>query len=166
MRSKPSAEQAKQLRERDLVAARTEDLLGKKPKKRSAGISDRVFLKVLDEVGTMLADGKWEQATGRHFVALYADLHFRVYGVEAIDLDSKQRLAATSMARSMLAKEFAGSATKMSMFVRWAWSREKGREEWRRANSGKGSRLTWRFQFGRALLTEYRLEEARKATKR
>lgn len=173
MRQKPSIEAALEAKaaaireiEAEKVRRKTAELVGAPSKKKSySGMSDRLLLKLLDEVNAMLREGKWSEATAKHFVALYADLHFRVYGIEPADLDPKQRLAAVSMASSMMQNEFGGSAIEMAEFVRWAWSREKERETWRRENGRQGSRLTWRFQFGRSLLTDYRLERARKAAR-
>lgn len=139
----------------------------KTAKKRSAPkIRDDAFLALLDEVGEFLAKGEWEKAEPKHFVALYADLHFRCYGIEPGDMGPKERAFASKLAGDMLEKDFAGNRLEMSRFVAWVWTREKGREEWRRENGRAGGRVTWRSQFGRAVLTEYRLEEARKKARR
>ncbi len=134
-----------------------------KTKKRTTGIGDSKFVKVLDEATEMLAKGDWAAAKSLHFVALYADLHFRVYGVEAGDMGSKERVYAAKMAKDMLAKDFGGSPDAMARFVAWTWSRERGIETWAREKGVGRGRVTWRDQFGRKLLTMFRLDEARKA---
>ncbi len=147
---------------RDEVSA----FVGKAPKKRvsGAGLSDKRFLKLLDEVEAFLAAGSWKGAEGKHFVALYADLHFRVYGIAPADLAPKERLYASGMAKSLLAKEFGGDRDEMSRFVAWTWTREKERERWRRENGRDGQRIDWRLQFGTRLLVDFRLAEARRKT--
>ncbi len=137
-------------------------------KARGVGMSDSAFLARLDELGSMLkgVDGQTiASARGIHFVALYADLHYRVYGIVPADLARKERVYAASMAERALEKDFGGDRSKMADFISWAWSRESGREAWRRENKKSGGRITWRSQFDRKLLTEYRLEEARKAAR-
>lgn len=134
----------------------------KSAKRKSTGIGDSRFVKALDEAARMLATGEWKEATGIHFAALYADLHFRVYGVEAEDLGSKERVYAAKLATDMLADAFGGDRDAMARFVAWTWSREREREKWRRETGNGGGRVTWRAQFGKKLLTEFRLEEARR----
>ena len=134
-------------------------------KKKSSGIGDRAFLKCLDEVAGMLADGQWSKAKGRHFVALYADLHTRIYGVEPIDLGPKERMFASRMADMLLEKQFEGDPDRMAKFIAWTWSREKEREAWRRRtpSSTSGYRIDWRLQFGPRLLVDFRISESRAA---
>jgi hypothetical protein len=134
----------------------------KGPKKKSSGMTEKAFLAALDEVEQMLAKGEWGQAEGKHFVALYAELHFKVYGVADEGLGPKERLYAATLARGMLEKDFKGDRREMALFVSWVWSREKGREKWRREQQVSRGRLTWRAVFGRAVLTDYRVEVARK----
>lgn len=138
----------------------------KAKKHRSVGIGDAAFLRVLDDLNSKLASGAVASLEPKHFVALYADLHFRVYGVEPIDLGSKERAFAAKLARDMLEKDFAGDAAKMAEFVSWAWSREKEREQWRRDNGRDGGRISWRFQFGRQLLADFKVRKVRADAKK
>ncbi len=135
----------------------------KKPpaKKRSAGIGDAAFLRDLDAVVEFLKNGKWAEATGRHFVALYADLHFRVYGIAPGDLGSKERAWAAKMANDLLAQEFGGDKAAMARFISWTWSRELDREKWRRQENRGGGRIDYRMQFGKRMLVDFRIDEAR-----
>lgn len=136
----------------------------KKPKKRTTGIGNKAFLKDLDAVAAMVRDDRWDGATGRHFVALYADLHFRVYGVAPADLGTKERAWAAKLANDLLAKEFDSNPAALAEFLAWTWRREKGREEWRRAQGRSGGRIDYRLQFGTRLLVDYRIEKARRKT--
>jgi hypothetical protein len=144
------------------AAARASAASAKKAKGKGVkGISDERFIALLDEVKSMLAGGTFATATGPHFVALYADLHFRVYGVEAVDLGPKERVYASKLAGDLLEKDFRGSRDDMARFVSWTWTREKSREQWRRDHARSGGRVSWRFQFGRELLTDFRIADAR-----
>lgn len=151
------------------AAAEASRAKAKKPSKGRGGvrgISDEAFLAMLDEVNVMLKEGKWQEAEPKHFVALYADLHFRVYGVEACELGPKERVFAAKLAGDMLRDDFAGDRSEFAKFVSWAWTREKSREEWRRTNHKEGGRVSWRLQFSRSLLTDFRIDEARKKAAR
>lgn len=152
--------------EEEKIRADVVAFVGKPPKKRkAAGVSDRKFVKDLDAVADFLERGTWEGAEGKHFVALYADLHFRVYGIAPADLGSKERTYAATQARRMIEKDFGGDLAEMARFVAWTWSREKGREQWRRENGRESaSRIDWRLQFGPRLLVDFRLSEARRKT--
>jgi hypothetical protein len=134
----------------------------KTARKKSAGVSERSFVAALDEAEAMLNGGRWEEAEPKHFVALYADLHFKVYGVEDVGLGKKERVYATSMARNMLEKDFGGIRGDMADFIAWIWSRERGKEAWARTANVTRGRLTWRAVFARAALTDYRVDKARK----
>jgi hypothetical protein len=135
--------------------------VGPKPKKRQATVSDNAFVKDLELAEKMLEAGEWSKATGRLFVALYADLHFRVYGVAPVDLGPRERVFAARAATVMLERTFADAA-EMARFVAWTWSRERERENWRRENGKDGGRIDWRLQFGNKLVPEFRISEARK----
>lgn len=141
----------------------------RKPKKKTVrGIGAIVFAQLLEETARMLAAGDFANAQGKHFVALYAELHFKVYGVAPGDLDAKARSYAAKLATDMLAGDFANDRSRMASFIAWSWSREKQAEEWRRANPAlsKGGRMSWRAQFSRGKLTDYKVEEARKKASR
>lgn len=142
-----------------LAAHHAQQAAGKKRAVR--GVGDQQFVRALDDVKAMMKSKAWSEARGMHFVALYADLHFRVYGIEDVSLGPKERVYAAKMAADMLDKDFDGVPPAMMEYVAWTWTREKGREEWRRSNGGKGGLMTWRAQFGRSVLTQYRVQMAR-----
>lgn len=136
-----------------------------KPKPRMRGMGADALAKAFAELEEMLKAGQIAKATGRHFVALYADLYCRVYEVPPEDLGSKERVYAAKLANDMLAKDFGGDAEKFADFVGWTWTREKGREDWRREYGRKGSRISWRVQFSqRSLFAEYQLDKHRERT--
>lgn len=132
--------------------------------RKSKTIGDAAFMKTLEQVGEMLKTGKWKEATGRHFVALYADLYFRVYGMLPADLGPKERVFASKLASTMLSKQFQDDREAMSKFMAWTWTEEKRREQWRRENHRDGGIIDWRYQFSAKLVQSYRMALARKAS--
>src|SRR4051812_17759983 len=82
-------------------------------KKRLAGTSDRALLRHLDEVNAILGRQAWAEFRPEHFVALYADLFFRVYGVKDESLTSKERAVARAVAGRMLDQDFGGDRAEM-----------------------------------------------------
>jgi hypothetical protein len=130
------------------------------PKKSE--IDDDAFMETLAQIGEMLKNGAWNEATGEHFVALYADLHYRTYQVLTDDLGPKERAFAIDFAEKMLSKQFGDDRDAMARFIAWTWTREKEPEQWRRENGRDAGRITWRTQFGASLLTDYKTWCARK----
>ena len=136
---------------------------GPPKKKAKRSVSAAVFEKSRHEAEDMIAADDWEGAQARHFVAAYAILHSRVYGVEPAELGPAARVRAAGMALRMLKSEFNDDPVPMAKFFRWAWESEAKQEKWRRKN-GRGG--TWRigvgYMFSGKLLTDYRLDNARK----
>ena len=144
-----------------LVAPKT-----KKPKKRNGPQLDRVkrdMVKIIDIVNSDKLRLKMKPSD---FVALYAWLHNQVYNVDpSSELNGKSGLAARNFAKTILKEEFGGIVDDMIMFMRWTWWREREREEWRKANNRQGGRITWKYQFSRGLVNEYRLMRRREINK-
>lgn len=148
----------------DDLAAALNTWATKKPKAlKSKTVSDRTMRKAADEAEFCMRTGEWAAARPLHFVALYAHLHERVYGAAPLELGPTERLHAAGMAAQMLKKHFGHQAAEMAEFMRWVWTREQGREKWRRDNDRPGGRIGWRFQFNGSLLTDYRVDQARTA---
>lgn len=154
-------------REREDARRASSEWVGEpKGRKKSKTIGDSVFMKTLEQVGEMLKTGTWKEATGRHFVALYADLYFRVYGMLPGDLGPKERVFATKLANTMLSKQFQDDRDEMAKFLAWTWTKEKETEKWRRENNRDGGIIDWRIQFSAKLVQSYRMACARKAAGR
>ncbi len=115
-----------------------------------------------DEIADMHKRGSFHGAEPIHLVAIYLELHIRVYGVEAVDLGPSERPGAIAAAASLVRTYFEGSGERAVEFVRWVWRREQDREKWRRENGRDGKRLSWRLQFSSALVADYRVALARK----
>jgi hypothetical protein len=134
----------------------------KKDKQRPKTIAASVFDRTLVETRERMRTAEWEDAGARHLVALYAILHEKIYGVEAAELGPQERYTATLRAGLMLKNEFDGDIEEAVAFFRWAWQREASREKWRRENNRSGGRIGIRLMFSGQLLTDYRLDRARK----
>ena len=118
----------------------------------------------LSEASSRMASGEWSGSLPRHFVALWASCHERVYGVTAVgELAGMGWRSAVKLAASLMRDEFGGDADELARFVRWTWVREEGKERWcKQKGYDRKRRVGWRQQFGAELVTEYRLEQARK----
>lgn len=129
--------------------------LGKAPRKRSSGSLRK---KHIEEVCDRMKRKHWDGMTPGKLVALYWLCHERVYDVPPMEIDK----AATwemvmKQAGSMVKRHFDDDMERAITFMRWVWTREQGREQWRRANSRDGQRLTWRNQFAQDyLITDWR----------
>lgn len=153
-----------ELKELSDEAKQLAEWAGTTKKKSGRGLSASKWSKALSEAATMMRTGNWESAEPVHFVAAYATLFEKVYGVECADLASAQtRLYACGFASRLLSTNFGDDVVEFVEFVRWTWSREKERDTWRRANGRSGGTVVgWRLQFGGAFVTEFRVDRARK----
>jgi hypothetical protein len=120
-----------------------------------------------EEMIAMVKSRDWKNATGNHFVELYAWCHEKVYGVEPGEIRGTSkgattaRKAAIMMASRMLKAEFE-TPVNMANYLHWAFKREVEREKWRVENGREGGRITWRLVFAAgSLLTDYRIAKAR-----
>lgn len=131
-------------------------------KRNTKSIATAQFDRARVEVEAMMKSGEWEGTSARHLVALYALMHERVYGVAAAELGPKERYTSCLRAGTLVKREFGGDYVEAVEFMRWAWTREKSREKWRRENGKDGGRIGPGLMFGGALLTDYRLAMARR----
>lgn len=128
---------------------------------RSAG--QRSLDRSREEAIGMFKARDFSGAEPRHVVALHAMLHAEIIGVEEADLDGESFLGAVSAARKLCTDAFGGQVRELVEYVRWAWAREKQREQRRRANEQTNAgRLSWRWLFAsRSTLTDYRTAQHR-----
>lgn len=134
-----------------------------KPKKKrtSGSIGPKVWNVAQSEVIDMMTEGDWEKAGPLHFVALYAVLHKRIYGIEPAELNvSKERQYAMYAAGRMYSNEFNTDASAMVQFMKWCWVKEQSSLKWRRANPERdnGFRIGWKYQFNGKLLSDWRMQ--------
>src|SRR3974390_61418 len=154
--------------ERHSAAAESFDRMGEAgagriERRRSRGfkLSLRNIDKARTEMDEMSSTGDWSSARGVHLVALFAWLHLGVYQVECGDLDAGEWARASAIAQRFCAESFGGDFNACVEYVRWCWSREVGREKWRRENGRSGGRLSCGLVFSNRLLTDYRIDKSR-----
>ncbi len=146
------------------AAKALDDFIGDRGKSRKPGhaISKAAVEREIERARRMMRDGDWAEARATTFVALWSLLFERTYGVPA-PLLPRERLFAARLAGAMLKREFDSDPAAMASFMRWAWKREKEREEWRRVHKRDGGSVGWRLMFGPNLLTDYKLAAARRS---
>lgn len=143
------------LRKKDDATKRMDAFLGPTPRKRSAGT---LRTKHIAEVRDRWKRKEWDGMTAGKLVALYWLCHEEVYGVVPAEID-KANIWATAMmaAGSMVKRHFDDDIERAITFMRWVWTREQGREKWRRENKRDGQRINWKNQFSQDyLITDWR----------
>lgn len=138
-----------------------------KPKRprQLRGPSEKQRDAFFSEASDMMKTDQWRAGQPDHFVALYAQLHERVYKVFPLELETPQWTLARAAAKTCLEKDFGGDGDMMSDFMRWCWRREAQDEKKRREGIKEGDfRISWRYQFCTRLVTDYRIAMARGAS--
>lgn len=135
-----------------------------RPRKRLPDVSARARARLVHECARMRETRQWDAAQPGHLVALYCWCHEHVYGAPPGELQQGSTWwLAQQAARRQVQQEFREDVVAAVDFVRWVWQREKGREAKRRRDGTGGDfRIGWRLQFGPTLLTDYRVELARR----
>lgn len=110
--------------------------------------------RLLNDTNQLKDAGGWADMTPKHFVGLYVLLHRKVYGVDPEEVREAYTPAVRAATR-VLNQEFKGSRANMVSFMRWVWNREQKRLPHRDAENT--FRIGWRLQFGRQLLSDYRV---------
>lgn len=119
-----------------------------------------------EQMNAMAASGEWGEASGTHLVALYEWLHEQVYGVATAELDPKTWTLAAQAAGRMAEQQFDGDYGRAVVFMRWWAKREMEREKWRRENNRPGGRVGWRLMWHGTLVTDYKVDHARRSSSR
>jgi hypothetical protein len=134
----------------------------RRPQKKRA-MPKRDFEQLLTETNALKDRQAWSEFTPKHFVGLYCLLHQHVYKVVPDEVRDQFRPAVGASMR-MLKHEFSGEQLSMVDFMRWTWRREEYKDSQRDRDSD--FRIGWRLQFGRPLLSDYRVAQARRRTTR
>ncbi len=118
----------------------------------------------LADIEARIARQDWSGTNATTLVALYWVCHVKVYGVPPLELDTSEAWRrATMLAGGLVKKQFEGDYHTAIKWMRWVWTREQRREEYRRNNPSGGTRIGWLWMFGRAtLVTDWRAERIRK----
>lgn len=99
----------------------------------------------------------WSAAAPKHLVALYAQLHTHVYGVEPMEVGDAREWGQACVAAARLLGMFDDPRACVA-FVAWTWMREKAAIA--RQQNGSRRRIGWRLQFSSSLVTDYRVDTA------
>lgn len=137
-------------------------LVPRKAKKKTFAAA--VFGKAIEETKVMIANGDFEGCGARHLVALYSLMHDKVYGVEPV-MSSSERHTAVLRMGGFVKHHFGGDFQQAVAFYRWVWTREIGREKWRRENKREGSRLSIGLLMSGSIITDYRVALSRNRTR-
>lgn len=118
----------------------------------------------IEEARQRAAAQDWKGATSGMLVALYWVCHVKVYGTEPSELDSAATWTKAMKAAGSLVKvQFDGDVQVAIKFMRWLWTREASREQWRKANNTGGRRITWIQNFCYvSFVSDWRTEKVRK----
>jgi len=108
-------------------------------------------------------ENDWKGMTPGYLVALYWVCHVAVYGTEPLELDKATVWTqAMKSAGALVKKHFDGDVDLAVCFMRWVWTRERDREDWRRRNNVSSNRITWVRQFCyETLVSDWRTEKVR-----
>ena len=117
----------------------------------------------VDEAQRRARTGDWEDAKAATFVGLYALCHRLVYGVLPSELVAAGTFKlAVRMAAKAKHELFHDDGIALVEFVRWTWEREKRKNSWAQSKSVDRNRMSWKWQFSRAMETDYRIHLSQK----
>lgn len=135
-----------------------------KQRRKTAGGSKSRRTELIAEIEQRIAAQDWSNVTPSLLVALYWSCHTKVYGIEPREIDTTSKwVTAVKMASSFIKTQFDDDAQLAVRFMRWLWTREQQREQWRRQNQRSGMRITWYQQFGRyEYVSDWRADKVRR----
>lgn len=117
----------------------------------------------LDDAARRANSGDWDGASGATLVGLYAFCHRLLYTVLPEELAAVPKFnAAAKRAKAFVHDHFADDFGAAAAFIKWSWEREKRKNQWCRDNGVEARRLGWLLQFSPSLLTDWRVDAARK----
>lgn len=143
-------------------------LVGKprSPRVRKPGCNSEKRRRCFADADERSAEDRWEGAPAGALVALYCRFHERVYGQHPVEMDSpKEWFVASAAAGRLIKQDFDDDVVRCVAFMLWCWRREEGREKWRREQGREGGRIGWRLQFGKVMLSDWRVDQARRGSK-
>lgn len=118
------------------------------PKRKSRPSAGQRRKEHIAEVQDRMQRKDWDGLTPGKLVALYWLCHERVYATAPVEIDKAATWTIVMKhAGTMVQKHFDGDIDRAITFMRWVWTREQEREQWRRANGKGGRRITWQNQF-------------------
>lgn len=137
---------------------RLNDFVGSDKPRRARGFDKQRRTGIIDEVRGRMKLADWRGMSAGRLVGLYWICHEMVYGVPPGELNNTTNWRNAMLAAGkMVTVHFDGDVYRAVEFMQWVWTREKGREEYRRKTEAPGFRITWKYQFTREnLITDWR----------
>lgn len=145
------------------AGARIEAFVGPATKRKSRPSAGARRQEHIVEVRDRIKRNDWDGLTPGKLVALYWVCHERVYDTTPVEIDKASTWTIVMKhAGTMVARHFDGEMDRAITFMRWVWTREREREQWRRSNGKQGRRITWQNQFVHDhLISDWRAAAAR-----
>lgn len=131
------------------------------PAKERKTIPKRQFARLIEVTLLLMSEERYTELKSRHFVGLYCIMHEKLYGVVPEEVRENYKQAVFAASR-MFRHEFKEDPKAMLHYVRWVWQRERKRNQTRETDF----RISWRFHFGRTLLSDYRVASKRAMARR
>lgn len=134
---------------------------------RSQGVSD--LASAMADAKRRAGTGDWEGATGRTLVGVFLLCHRMVYQFVPADLESTPMFrSACKQAELCYRRHFRDKPGECVEFLKWAWLRERGRQQWAQREGRDVRRLCARFVFSDSFVDDYRvhLQGARHGARR
>ena len=132
--------------------------VARKPAKRT--IDQVTFDRLCAETREAMKTGDWSECTARHVLAYWAIAHELVYGVIPSST-GPERAEAVMRLGAEVKRQFGGDVGRAANFLRWLWTRERGREAWYRREGRSVRPIGWRWMMSSQNVTEYRVDAAR-----
>lgn len=132
---------------------------------RAPGMSERMRKQLEAELDAAMATKSAACLRGPHFVIAYERMYADVYEIDVPDFDPKNRLAAAKAAEKMLTEKFGDDPSKFVDYMRFVFTREKSRHEYRKANPSFATTRTisWHFLFKKeALYSDWFVDHKRR----
>jgi hypothetical protein len=118
------------------------------------------------ELYAILKEEKFEELRNVHIIELHAQCYERVYKERLAEFDgregTKTRRQAVIICDRVVKRHLNGDLSQAAELVRWAWSRQKGVEDWAEREHRDINTLSWRKIFSTQMVTEFKIRGRRK----
>lgn len=172
--SEPSARVVMTSSEREEAANKVAAFLVSRSKRRppdarcrSRGVSD--LASAMNDAKRRAESGDWDGSTGRTMVGVFLLCHRAVYQFVPAELEKTSIFrSACKQAELCYRRHFRDNPDACVEFLKWAWLRERGRQEWARREGRDVRRLRAGLVFSDGFVDDYRvyLQGARHGTRR
>lgn len=123
---------------------------------RSRGVSD--LASAMNDARSRAESGDWDGSTGRTMVGVFLLCHRMVYQFIPAELESTPVFrAACKQAELCYRRHFRDNPGACVEFLKWAWLRERGRQQWASREGRDVRRLRARLVFSDGFVDDYRV---------